>query len=114
MLINNVCTTVGGRVACGEGRLNEEVDKACASDLLSDVLTLKTGSFALLTGLANAQALRTAEMSDARCLVLCRDKRASAEMIELAEENDIVIIESPYSLFRCAGLLYEAGLRPFY
>jgi len=114
MVLKDVCTAVDGTVVCGKGRLDTEVERAFASDLMSDVLTLKAEGFLLLTGLANVQAIRTAEMSDAGCLLLCRGKQATAEMLQLAEENGIVIIESPYSMFKCAGLLYAAGLQPVY
>ena len=35
-------------------------------------------------------------------------------MIELAEENDMVLICCPYSMFKACGLLYQAGLKPLY
>lgn len=114
MVLRDVCTNVAGRVVSGMERLDNEVSFAFASDLMSDVLTLKCEGFLLLSGLANVQVLRTAEMSDAGCLLLCRGKKATVEMLSLAEENGVVIIESPYSMFKCAGLLYASGLLPVY
>jgi len=101
-------------VICGADRLDAKVDRAFASDLMSDVLTLKNAGFLLLTGLSNVQSVRTAEMSDAACLLLCRGKKASPEMIELAQEDGLIIIQSEYSMYKCAGLLYQAGLQPVY
>ena len=114
MKLGDICKTVEGTVVCGAGRLDREVVSAFASDLMSDVLMLKTDDFLLITGLANIQAIRTAEMADAACLLLCRNKQASKEMLQLAEENDMVVIETPYSMFKSAGLLYAAGLAPVY
>jgi len=114
MLLRDICSLVNGHTVCGEDELGREVLQACASDLMSDVLTLKNGGFLLLTGLANIQAVRTAEMADARCLLLCRGKKASVDMVGLAKEAGMVIIESPHSVFKCAGLLYEAGLKPLF
>ena len=114
MRLEDVCAAVGGTAVCGKECLGRVVDSAFASDLMSDVLTLKTDDFLLITGLANIQAVRTAEMADAACLLLCRGKQSSPEMRRLAEENGMVIIESPYSMFKCAGLLYGAGLSPVY
>lgn len=114
MILREVCTAVAGVTVCGENRLDQEVAFAFASDLMSDVLTLKCEGFLLLTGLANIQTVRTAEMAEAVCLILCRGKKAGGEMIELAAEGDMVVIESPYSMFKCAGLLYGAGLEPVY
>ncbi len=114
MLLNDVNRVVNGRVVCGQEALGRQVGHAFASDLMSDVLTVKSHDFLLITGLANIQAVRTAEMSDVSCLLLCRGKQATPQMVKLAAENGIVVIESPHSLFRCAGLLYEAGVEPVY
>ncbi|MDD2584061.1 MAG: DRTGG domain-containing protein [Bacteroidales bacterium] len=114
MLLSAICSIVEGTVICGDLRLNEEVTHAFSSDLMSDVLTLKRDNFLLITGLSNAQSIRTAEMSDAPYILLCRGKTVSKEMIELANENNIAIISSPFSMFKCSGLLYNAGLNPVY
>ena len=114
MIIRDLCVFVNGTVVCGANRIDETVDFAFASDLMSDVLTVKTNQFILLTGLANIQSIRTVEMSDTPFLLLCRDKEVSDEMRELAEESNILIMKSPYSLYKCAGILYSAGLKPIY
>jgi hypothetical protein len=114
MKISKLCELVKGRIVCGESRLQEDVEYAFASDLMSDVLTIKSGNFILLTGLANVQSVRTAEMSDVPFVLLCRNKKATQEMKEIASESTILIVESPYSMFRCAGILYNAGLKPVF
>ena len=114
MVLKDLCQLLDGVAVSGAQRLGEEVGYGFASDLMSDVLTLKTTNFVMLTGLANIQAIRTAEMSDVDYIVFCRGKKATEDMIELADENDMLIIESPYSLFKCAGLLWEAGLKEVY
>ena len=35
-------------------------------------------------------------------------------MLELAEELDITLIKSRYSLFKVSGILYNAGIKPLY
>jgi hypothetical protein len=114
MILQDVCTLVSGSVICGESRLNEDVTHAFASDLLSDVLTIKTNHFILITGLANVQCIRTAEMSDISFILVARNKYISQEMKDLAIENNMVLISSPFSLFKCSGLLYTAGINPVF
>ncbi|MFA6335095.1 MAG: hypothetical protein WCX48_05990 [Bacteroidales bacterium] len=114
MKIGDLCTLVDGMVICGESRIKESVEFAFASDLMSDVLTLKVNNFILITGLANVQSIRTAEMSDAPYILICRNKEVTQEMKELAEESRILIIRSPFTLFKCSGILYSAGLKPVY
>lgn len=114
MLLRELSALVEGKVICGEQRMAENVDFAFASDLMSDVLTIKTDNFILITGLVNIQSIRTAEMSDVQYILFARNKKATEDMIELAEDNHMVLIESPLSVFKICGLLYEAGLVPVY
>jgi predicted transcriptional regulator len=114
MKIQDVADIIGGTVLCGDEKLNQEVDFAFASDLMSDVLTTQVDKMVLLTGLANVQALRTAEMSDIQCVVFVRNKKVTEEMIDLAAESGIVIIECKSSMFKAAGLLYQNGLKPIF
>ena len=73
---------------------NREVAFAFSSDLMSDVLTRDYENTILITGLSNIQAIRTAEMSDIGQVVIGRNKMVSQEMIDLAEGNDIFLLQS--------------------
>ena len=68
----------------------------------------------LITGLCNNQTMRTSEMSDLRVVLLGRDKQPDEDMLELAEELDITLIKSKYSVFKISGILYGAGIEPLY
>ena len=114
MKINEIVSIIGGKVICGEAMLDVEVKKGFASDLMSDVLTLDTDNVLLITGLANLQAVRTAEMSDISCVVIARNKKVSEEMAELAKECNIILIECAGSVFKTAGKLYGAGIKPVF
>jgi hypothetical protein len=81
---------------------------------MSDVLTILEDNIIMITGLSSVQAIRTAEMSDIRNILLVRNKKPSDAMIEIAEELGISISSTPYSLFRASGVLYGAGLKPVY
>ena len=114
MKIEDIAKLLNAKVITGSNKLNEEVLFGFASDLLSDVLTVDKEQLLLLTGMANLQAIRTAEMSDILCIVFVRDKKMTPEMIELATENNIVTIESPFSLFRAISVLHDNGLQPVF
>lgn len=100
-------------ICTGEQRLDEEVDHAFASDLMSDVLTLHDTPI-LITGLCNNQTIRTCEMAGLDFVVIVRGKQPSDEMIEMAEDNDMVLIRCPYSMFRVCGILYANNLQPLF
>jgi predicted transcriptional regulator len=114
MKLKDIAAAIDATVACGEARLEDEVEMGYSSDLMSDVLTLDTDNLVLITGLVNLQAIRTAEMADIRAIVLVRNKKANQQMLDLASEHGMCIMESPYSLFKSSGLLYQAGLKPIY
>ncbi len=94
--------------------MSKQIAKGFASDLMSDVLTLDTDDLLLITGLTNMQTLRTAEMADISCVLFVRDKRVTDEMKKLAIENEMVLLECKYSMFKTIGMLFEAGLKPVY
>jgi serine kinase of HPr protein (carbohydrate metabolism regulator) len=114
MKVRDLFDKINLRVVAGEHLLDTEVEYAFASDLMSDVLTLEKNGILLITGLSNTQALRTAEMSDISVLIIARNKKSSEEMRAIAVENDLVLLESSWSMFRISGELYKNGIKPVY
>jgi predicted transcriptional regulator len=105
---------IDGRVICCGEKHTSSLEYAFASDLMSDVLTVEKDNLILITGLANLQTIRTAEMSDISCIIFARDKKIGNEIVSLAKENNILLIESPHSVFHISGELYKAGIKPIY
>lgn len=114
MKVIDLVKYIDGRVICGEEALDKEVNFAFASDLMSDVLTVKKEKLLLITGLANIQAVRTAEMSDIEVILFVRNKTINEDMIELAKESNIILISCATTLFKVSGILYGEGLKPVY
>jgi len=114
MKLREVVLLLGANVVSGEKELDREIEFAFSSDLMSDVLTLKSDNLLLVTGLANVQTIRTAEMSDINNIIFVRNKKVTDEMVTLAIENEMVLIECEYSMFKTSGLLYQAGILPLY
>lgn len=114
MKVSEIVKLLDGNILCGEDRSEYTIEVAFASDLMSDVLTLKNDHVLLITGLNNMQTIRTAEMSDINCIILARNKRASEDMIALARENEMILIECRYSVFKTCGLLFQAGVKPIF
>lgn len=115
MKIEEISKLIEGEIVAQGTDEDYEITHAFASDLMSDVLTINhPEKIVLLTGLANIQTIRTAEMANLNLVVLVRGKKANEDMIELAKENDIVIIESKYSAFRASAVLYNAGIKSLF
>ena len=90
--------------------LNREVAAACASDLMSDVLAFSTPKSVLLTSLVSPQSVRTAEVADLMAVCFTNNKKPSDETVQMAQDSNISLFVSPYSLFAASGRLYETGL----
>ena len=111
MKICEIRELLDAEVISGEEFLDGEVHAACGCDLMSDVLAFVKDQAVLLTGLCNPQAIRTAEMMDMRCIVFVRGKKPTEEMIELAEDMDVVLLSTKRTMFMACGKLYDAGLK---
>ncbi len=113
MTLRDIVKLLDATVCIGEERLDEEGERAFASDLMSDVLTLKETPM-LITGLCNVQTIRTCDMATLDIIIIVRNKKVTDDMLELAEDNDMVILSCAYSMFKVCGMLYEAGIKPLY
>lgn len=111
MTINTLKELLGAEVLSGSEHLEKEVHSACGSDMMSDVLAYVKNQAVLLTGLVNAQVIRTAEMMDMVCVVFVRSKRPTLEMLELAQESGIAVLTTPKRMYEACGILYENGIR---
>ncbi|MPN24458.1 hypothetical protein SDC9_171857 [bioreactor metagenome] len=111
MTIADVQAILNATVITGGDRMNSEVHNACGSDMMSDVLAFVKDQSVLLTGLVNAQVVRTADMMDMICIVFVRGKVPGQDIIDLADDRGIVLMKTPHRMFSACGLLYEAGLR---
>lgn len=114
MTLQEIAEMLDAEVVCGQDQLERTIRHAFAADLMSDVLRLDTSEMLLITGLANVQVIRTAEMSDIWCILFVRGKQVTAEMRELAEECRITLLQCRGSMFKVCGELYEAGLLPLF
>ena len=110
MKLREIVRLIEGQVLSEEADLEQEVQGGCGADLMSDVLAYSLSNAVLLTGLCNPQVVRTAHMADVAAVVFVRGKRPPSDMIELANEEQIPLISSPYGMFELCGRLYRAGL----
>ena len=110
MKISDLQTLLDAKVLCCEENIGRHVYSACGCDLMSDVLAYVKDQAVLLTGLVNPQVIRTAVMMDMVCIVFVRSKMPSQDMIDLAKDSGIVIMNTDKRLYEACGLLYTNGL----
>lgn len=111
MKISEIATLLDANVLCCEESISHEVNSACGSDMMSDVLAYVKDQAVLVTGLNNPQVIRTADMMDMVCVVYVRGKKPDALSLELAVESNICVLTTKTPMFACCGILYENGLR---
>ena len=111
MTIAEIQTILNADFICGEEWRDHEVQTACGSDMMSDVLAFVKNQALLLTGLVNPQVVRTADMVEMKCIVFVRGKVPGPDILSLAEERDIVVMTCPKRMYEACGLLYSNGLR---
>ncbi|MBT9777219.1 hypothetical protein GPL15_11975 [Clostridium sp. MCC353] len=110
MTVKDVQNVLGARVLVGSEHLDREVKSACGSDMMSDVLAFSKDHSVLLTGLCNPQVIRTAEMLDIVCIIFVRGKKPDETILKMAEERDLIVLETGHRMFSACGMLYQAGL----
>jgi predicted transcriptional regulator len=110
MNLGDLVKIVEGKVLTDSIDVSEIILGGCGADLMSDVLASIEPGAVLLTGLCNPQVIRTAQMADVAAVVLVRGKRPPDSTIDLANEEGIPLITSPYGTFELCGRLFKAGL----
>ncbi|MBC7234849.1 MAG: hypothetical protein H5T69_03330 [Chloroflexi bacterium] len=110
MTLEQVLSIIDGKVITKNADLSMQVDMACGADLMSDVLAFTHAGTLLLTGLTNPQVVRTADMAGIKAIVFVRGKLPPSETIALAEQRDIPLLASRYTMYETCGRLYQAGL----
>ena len=111
MTVNDIKEILAAEIICRDDLMDRVVNSACGSDMMSDVLAFVKEQAVLLTGLVNPQVVRTAEMMDMHCIVFVRGKRPTLDMIEMAEDRDMVMLCTNLEMFTSCGRLYQNGLR---
>ncbi len=110
MTVAEIAALVDGSVVTGSEH-SYEIEYAFASDLMSDVLTLTHENVLFLTGLVAPQTIRTALVSDINVILIVRGKTIPPSIIDLANENEITLVATSFSMYRSSGVLYENGVK---
>ncbi|MFH1481382.1 MAG: DRTGG domain-containing protein, partial [Pseudomonadota bacterium] len=95
----------------GKEKPDREVKAGVATDLMSDLLRIPHTDVVLLTGLNNAQVIRTSLIAGVEAVILVRGKKPNEEVIQQAREHNITLLATPFTMFTACGRLCNKGLR---
>ncbi len=110
MNVDELIKLINGQLINDSADLTREVKGGCGADLMSDVLAYIQPQAVLLTGLCNPQVVRTSQMADVSAIVFVRGKNPPPETINLANQERLALISSPFGMFELCGRMYAAGL----
>ena len=113
MNLRDIINISEGEVLTQELNTDVNIHGGCCADLMSDVLAYTRPRAVLITGLTNPQVVRTAQVADFRAIIFIRGKKPQAETIEIAMQENIPLIFSPFDMFELSGKLHDAGLTSY-
>ncbi|MBI5633089.1 MAG: hypothetical protein HZA15_06385 [Nitrospirae bacterium] len=111
MSLDEIRDILNATVITHQASLRNSVESVYCADLMSDVLSFSDSGCLLITGLTNAQVIRTAEMAAISVIVFVQGKRPALQTIRLADEKDIPLLVTDLPMFDACGRLFEKGLR---
>lgn len=110
MDINQVVKILDAELLTNEISAASRIEKCGSSDLMSDILAGQSEKSLLVTGLLTIQAIRTAIIAGIGGVVFVRGKKPDQAIVDMANEENIPLICTRYSMFVASGRLYEAGM----
>lgn len=110
MKLREIKELLEAEVIWGDEALDLEIEFAGGSDLMSDVLAFGKPGILLLTGLSNAQTVRTANIIEAKAIIYVRGKKPDEKGIEMAEDLGIPVLSTKYMMYKACGILFGSGL----
>lgn len=110
MKLKQVAALLNAQVLSCKHLLDTQVENLFCTDVMADVLAFSIPDAVLITRLHNLSVVRSALMTDIRCIVFSDGLQPPAEILSLAETHELVVMSVTDTMFRAAELLLDAGL----
>ena len=107
MRLEELAQRIGARVLAPGTPGGTEVARIYAGDRVSDLLNEASDKTLLITNLANVQMVRVAELMEVPGVCFVEGVDPDEEILELATENQTLIMVSPVGVFETCGLIYQ-------
>jgi redox-sensing transcriptional repressor len=108
MKLEELAAGIGAEVVTPGKPGGTAVAKVYAGDRVSDLLNEASDKTLLVSNLASMQMLRVAELMDVPGICFVNGVRPDTEMIQLAQDNQTLLMVSPQGVFETCGLIYRA------
>jgi predicted transcriptional regulator len=110
MKLADIARTLEATVLTGQDKLDLDILRCGASDLMSDILAGVADGSLLLTGLATLQTIRTASIAGVGAVAFVRGKVPPPEVVALAASEGLPLLSTPCSMFVSCGRLHACRL----
>jgi hypothetical protein len=111
MKLTEIARVLEATLLVGEDKLDIDITRCGASDLMSDILAGPSEGSLLLTGLTTVPVIRTASIAGIGAIVFVRGKTAPPEVLELARAGGMPLMSAPHSMFVSCGRLHAQGFK---
>jgi hypothetical protein len=99
------------RVAAGSGRLEMEVTGGYTSDLLSCVMAGAANGNVLVTLQGHLNVVAVASLNELAGVIVTEGKPIAAETANKAEEEGVVLLQTPLTSYQVIGRLWDLGVK---
>ncbi len=99
------------RVAAGGERLDGEVTGGYSSDLLSCAMAGAGKGDVWVTLQGHLNVVAVASLNELAAVIITENKPVAAETASKAEEEGVVLLQTPLSSYQVIGRLWDLGVR---
>jgi hypothetical protein len=111
MKLNEVVAALDLRVAAGAQRLDAEVTGGYTSDLLSCAMAGATKGNVWVTLQGHLNVVAVASLNELGAVIVTEGKPVSAETASKADEEGVVLLQTPLTSYQVIGRLWELGVK---
>lgn len=111
MNLNAIVDALGLRVAAGSTRLDTEVTGGYTSDLLSCAMAGAGQGNVWVTLQGHLNVVAVAGLNELAAVIITEGKPIAAETVSKAEEEGVVLLQTPLTSYQVVGRLWELGVK---
>ena len=112
--LKTIINLTKAEVLSGNSGTDLDIKYAFAADLMSDTLFIVSREeepVLLISGVTNSSVIRTAVILDIPVVLIVRGKNIPDETVQMARENNVILLRTRYIMFVTCGILYNAGMK---
>ncbi len=107
MNVKNMQEALGYECLAGEAWLDRPVKGAYQSDLLSDVMGKAQAGMVWVTSQVHKNIVAVASLKELSAIIAVNERKVDPEVIEAANEEEVIILASGKPAFETGGELYR-------